>query len=193
MTDDPLADLAAASDQIATLIAGVTPEQYEMSTPCQSWDVQALLAHLFGDLDNFMTQATGGKPNWGAPPPQLPTVPAAAFRAGADRLLDAWRAAGELTGTITTGSLGEVPARMPVDQQICEFTVHAWDLRMATGQATPLDPGLAETALAWGKTMLRPEFRGDEASGKGFGPEVTVPDDAPSYDRLVAFYGRHPA
>jgi uncharacterized protein (TIGR03086 family) len=70
--------------------------------------------------------------------------------------------------------------------------VHAWDLRTATGQTRHLDPQLAETSLAWGRTVLRPEYRGDEASGKAFGPEVTVPDDAPSYDRLAAFYGRHP-
>ena len=28
--------------------------------------------------------------------------------------------------------------------------------------------------------------------GQAFGPEVAVPDDAPPYDRLAAFFGRAP-
>lgn len=46
-------------------------------------------------------------------------------------------------------------------------------------------------ALAWARTAMRPEFRGDEASGMAFGPEVEVPGDAPAEDRLAAFFGRH--
>jgi len=49
-----------------------------------------------------------------------------------------------------------------------------------------------EAALVWARTALRPEFRGDEASGMAFGPEVEVPDDAPAEDRLAAFFGRNP-
>jgi hypothetical protein len=37
---------------------------------------------------------------------------------------------------------------------------------------------------------MRPQFRGTEAEGKAFGPEVPISDDAPVYDRLAAFYGR---
>jgi hypothetical protein len=37
---------------------------------------------------------------------------------------------------------------------------------------------------------MRPESRGP---GKAFGPEVPVPDDAPSYDRLAGWFGRDPA
>ena len=47
-------------------------------------------------------------------------------------------------------------------------------------------------ALAWGRETLKPEFRGDEDSGKAFGPEVAVPSDSPSYTRLAAFFGRDP-
>jgi hypothetical protein len=48
-------------------------------------------------------------------------------------------------------------------------------------------------ALDWGRENLGPEFRGDEASGRVFGPEVSVPKDAALYDRLAAFFGRDPA
>ncbi len=60
----------------------------------------------------------------------------------------------------------------------------------ATGQSAQLDEGVAVRALAWGRETLKPEFRGDEDSGKVFGPEVAVPPDSPSYTRLAAFFGR---
>jgi hypothetical protein len=37
------------------------------------------------------------------------------------------------------------------------------------------------------KDNLKPEFR-----GSAFGPEVSVPDDAPIYDRLAGFFGSRP-
>ena len=69
-----------------------------------------------------------------------------------------------------------------------------WEVRALvshlTGQdVAGLDPALAEHALAWSRGMLRPEFRGPD---KAFGVEVSVPDDAPVYDRLAGWFGRDP-
>jgi uncharacterized protein (TIGR03086 family) len=77
-------------------------------------------------------------------------------------------------------------------QQIAEFAVHSWDLARATGQGVQFPAEACEAALLWARTALRPQFRGDEASGMAFGPEVQVPDDAAAQDRLAAFFGRHP-
>jgi len=63
----------------------------------------------------------------------------------------------------------------------------------ATGQSTELDPEVGETALAWGRENIKPEFRGEEGSGKVFGLEVPVSPDAPLYDRLAGFFGRDPS
>ena len=94
------------------------------------------------------------------------------FRRGGDELIAAWRAAGPLTARRTLPGMGEVPARFPVDMQIAELAVHAWDLARATGQKVDFDPEIAEAALAWMRTALVPAFRGSEADGKSFGPEV---------------------
>lgn len=53
--------------------------------------------------------------------------------------------------------------------------------------------GVGERALAFGQQMLRPEFRGPAGSGKAFGPEVPVADNAAIYDRLAGWFGRDPA
>ena len=76
--------------------------------------------------------------------------------------------------------------------QDTDLAVHGWDVAKATGQSTDLDPEVGRLALDWGRENLKPEFRGDEASGQSFGFEVAVADDAPLYDRLAAFFGRDP-
>lgn len=193
--DDPLGLLTAALDQLATLLERVPDDQRHRPTPCPDWDVTELSHHLLTDLAQFTVRAQGGTPDWSGPPRPLPGDPVSAFRAGAGRLLAAWRKAadlsgGDLSGLVELPGLGTVPARFPVDQQTAEFAVHAWDLARATGQsADDLDPAIGAAALAWGRTALRPEYRG---AGKAFGPEVTVAETAPVYDRLAGFFGRTP-
>lgn len=193
MTGDPLTDLERVLDQTAVLVGSVSDDQLTRSTPCRSWNVAALVDHVVEDLRQFTVRATGGRPDWSAPARPAGPDRLGAFRAGAAELLDAWRRAGDLTGTMQLPGLGEVPARFPVDQQIAEFAVHAWDLAAATGQRLELDPEVAEAALAWARAALRPEFRGSEEEGKAFGPEVPAAPDAPAADRLAAFFGRRPA
>ncbi len=86
----------------------------------------------------------------------------------------------------------EVPLVSRADQQITELAVHSWDLARATAQSEDLDPAVAEYGLGWAKRNLAPQFRGTEVEGKAFGEEVTVPDDAPPYERLAGWFGRDP-
>ena len=191
MTADPLTLLSRALDQAGTAIAGVREDQAGLPTPCRSWDVRTLVDHLVHDLEQFTARATGGRPDWSGTPPPVGD-PVTAWRDGAAKLLDAWREAGDLSGTVQLPGMGEVPARFPLDQQIAELATHTWDLVTATGQRVELDPEVGEAALDWARGALRPVFRGDEAEGKAFGPEQPVPADAPLYDRLAAFFGRRP-
>ena len=194
MTDsDPIDLLARSLEQVAELLATVRDDQEALPTPCRSWTVAQLGDHLVADLDKYMITASGGRPDWSAPAPQIRTDRAAAFRDGAADLLAAWRKAGDLTGTLTLPGLGEVPARFPLDQQIAEFAMHAWDLAKATGQPVSLDSEIGQASFDWVRATLKPQFRGDEATGKAFGPEVPVAADAPIYDRLAALAGRDPS
>jgi uncharacterized protein (TIGR03086 family) len=189
----PLTLLSKALDQTGTVIAAIQEDQRALPTPCRSWDVEALTQHLLDDLEKFAVRARGGTPDWStAKAGERETDVTDAYRKGADELLAAWRQAGDLTGAVELPGLGKVPARFPVDQQIAEFAVHSWDLARAVRQPTDLDPEVGAAALGWASKALRPEFRGDEADGKAFGIEVSVPADAPVYDRLAAFFGRTP-
>jgi uncharacterized protein (TIGR03086 family) len=82
---------------------------------------------------------------------------------------------------------GESASTQSMDWQTAELAVHSWDLARATGQSTDLDPEVAQRGLDFMSAALTPENR-----GAAFGPAVTLPDDAPVFERLVAFAGRDP-
>jgi uncharacterized protein (TIGR03086 family) len=175
---DTLALLDQALTQMAGVIAAIDPDtEGGLATPCADWDVRALVRHVIGqDLRNFLVVARDITAAWQASADELGADWAAEFQVGADRVLDAWRAAD--------------PARLGrADQQIAELATHAWDLAKATNQSKALDDALAEHSLSWARQMLRPEHRGPD---KAFGAEVPVPPDAPAYDRLAGWFGRDP-
>ncbi|MFI6847605.1 TIGR03086 family metal-binding protein [Kitasatospora sp. NBC_00085] len=191
--EDPIDLLARALAQTAGLIDGVGAEQAGHPTTCRSWDVADLISHLLWDLRQFTVRANGHDPDFTQSFERVEEDWLHAFEAGAEKLVAAWRSAGELSGTIEAPGVGVIPARFPVDQQTAEFAVHGWDLARATGQSTAgLDHDVARTSLAWAHGALRPQYRGSEGDGRAFGPEVTVPEDAPVYDRLAGFFGRDP-
>ncbi len=55
----------------------------------------------------------------------------------------------------------------------------------ATGQATQLDPAVAERGYAFMSNALKPEMRAG-----AFGPEQPAPDHADPYQQIAAFAGR---
>jgi uncharacterized protein (TIGR03086 family) len=191
MAAEPLVYLSQVLDLAGSLIERVRPEQAGLPTPCRSWDVRALVAHLVNDTGQFTAAATGGRPDWDAPAAGIGNDWAGAFRAGAAGLRAAWQQAGDLSQEIDL-PIGRVPKSFVASQQVAEFAVHSWDLATATGQRADFPAEACDAALAWARSALLPRFRGDEASGMAFGPEVPVPGDAPAEDRLAAFFGRHP-
>lgn len=188
---EPVALLSRSLDQAGALVASVTDDQLTLPTPCRAWTVAELVDHLVDGLGRSVQRAGGGTPTEGGTGQAAGRGRAEAFSDGSATLLGVWARA-DLTGTIELPGMGEVPARFPVDQQITEFAVHAWDLAKALGRPVTLDPEVGETALTWARGALRPEFRGEEGGPEAFGPEVTARPDAPVYDRLAAFFGRDP-
>jgi uncharacterized protein (TIGR03086 family) len=176
--------------QTGAIVAGARPEQATLPTPCASWNVRALVNHVVHDVQQFTATVQGGE--WDPQPTDVIGDDwAGAYRQAADALLAAWRRPGALEQVVRL-PFGEFPAGWRVGQQIADLAVHGWDIAKATGQPTDLDPEVGQLALDWGSENLKPQFRGDEASGQSFGFEVTVADDAPLYDRLAGVFGRDP-
>jgi uncharacterized protein (TIGR03086 family) len=189
--DDPLELLVLAVDGTAAAIAGARLDQADLPTPCASWNVRELVNHVVLDVEHFTATAAGRRweehgddvigEDW-----------TGAYRRSADELVETWRREG-VQGRMLRSPSGEMPASWSVGLQLTDLVVHGWDVARATGQAFDVDEHLADVGLAWAQRSLQPQFRGDEGSGKSFGPEVDVPDDAPVLDRLVGYFGRDPA
>ena len=182
--EDPLALLDRALQQTGAIIARIQPHQAHLPTPCTAWDVRVLVNHTVHDLDLFASSLNGVERS--APDVDLiGTSWTDAYTAAANALLTAWRQR-DMDSTLHL-RIGDVPATWAVGQHLANMAVHGWDLARATGQSTDLDPEVGQAALDWARENLKPQFRGE-----AFGPEVSVPVDAPLYDRLAAFFGRDP-
>jgi uncharacterized protein (TIGR03086 family) len=174
----PDALFEAALDQTQVIIDAIRPDQLALPTPCESWDVRALLNHIVGGPAGFAARAAGTASGWSAPKGDLlGDDPAAAYREARGLLETTLRDYPEAAARSRAFILGE-------------SAIHTWDLAEATGQTGRLDPAVAEAALAILRGVLTPEMR---AGSDAFGPEVPVAGDAPPYERLAGFLGRQPA
>lgn len=186
---DAMALVERALNQTGAVIAAIDIGQAGLATPCRDWDVRALVRHVVGqDLRNFTVSAQGQAADWQAPAEEISEDWAAEFRARAARLMAVWQGA-DLGQLVAMPGGMQVPLGSRADQQISELAMHDWDLVRATSQNADLDPVLAEHALSWSRQMLRPEFRGPD---RAFGVEISVPADAPAYQRLAGWFGRDP-
>jgi uncharacterized protein (TIGR03086 family) len=173
-SNDDLAVLRRAVDQLTGLLRSVDRGSLGDPTPCEQWTVQDLLDHITAAPARFARMVRGEPIDWSAATPPSGDDPAGAFHAHADELLRAWRerASGEeLAG---------------LDWQCAELAVHTWDLAAATGRSTAdLDPEVAERGLAFMRANLS-----DDNRSPAFGPEQPAREGADPYERIAAFAGR---
>jgi uncharacterized protein (TIGR03086 family) len=180
--------LESVLHKTGALMAAVPPDAARRSTPCPDFDVAALVDHLAEWLTTFATSAAGSPPPVAGDDGQWPEPAVARFQAAADSAIAAFRAGAE--DRALTLMSGPVPGSMVLGMMLMEYLAHGWDLAVATAQPVPFDEAEAEAALAVGRQILSPEYRGP---GQSFDQEVPVPPDASAVERLIGFLGRDPA
>ena len=184
---DLLAAHAAALDSTSRIVAGIDRAQLSLPTPCEDFDVEALLGHLIVGNRRFVAVA-GGAPATSVPLEPEPTDDwSAAYDTTAIAVRDAWRDPAALE-RIAELPIGSIPGVVALGMHVVESLVHGWDLATATGQGTDIEPELC--TIAWQNVQgVDDDLRG---AGRPFGPAIEVPDHAPATDRLVAWLGRQP-
>src|SRR5262245_29021975 len=140
---DQLDQLSRAVDQTEGVITRISPDQAGLPTPCETWDVDALIDHVVDDLRRFTDRATETGNGEQAAEVAFGDDWVGTYRAAAYELLSAWQRDGALDRTVKL-PFGDFPATWFVGQQLADLVVHGWDLAKATGQATDLDPELGE-------------------------------------------------
>jgi uncharacterized protein (TIGR03086 family) len=144
-------------------------------TPCEEWNVRALLNHLIGGQEFFQAAARGEQPT-GGPDDIVGDDPAKQYEDGRRATLEAFRQPGALEKAGFFGAIAYV------DQLI-----HGWDLAKATGQDATMPADVAEAAYA--QMSANPNKDGTPGL---FKPSVVVPDEAPTQVKIIALSGRTP-
>jgi uncharacterized protein (TIGR03086 family) len=167
-----------ASAWTASKVPGAA-QKLGAASPCDGWDVAALLNHMLDTQRYFVGTARGERasPPAPVPPEVLSEDPAADFAAARTELLRVYGEPGviEKTGP----SLG-----IAFSDQL----LHGWDLAQATGQDATMPEGLPAAAF----DMIHGRFTDEQRKGI-FKPEVRVPADASAQDKLLAYTGRDPS
>jgi uncharacterized protein (TIGR03086 family) len=185
--------LHRAIDHTERIVATIGDDDLGRPTPCDEFDVRALLNHLVASTTG-LADAAGGT-TWDMSlygRDLLGDDPGGAFRDAAARLRSATPpdpADVERTWAMPSG---DAPGAMGAAVATLELTQHAWDLAKALGRAdddAAFDDELAEYALGLAHQNLPPD---DQRTPASFGPTVAVPGDAPAHDRLAGFMGRRP-
>lgn len=179
---DELASAEAALGALQHVLHPISRDELSKSTPCSQYDVMQLTDHLV----NSITLLGGAA---GAELPQRDSEDSVERQVvGAARpALDAWHRRG-LDNTVSLGP-NEIPATFAVSILALEFLVHGWDYAAATKHPIDVSDSLAHYVLGLAHNVISPQAR----ATVGFADEITVPDDAPALDRLIAFTGRNPA
>ncbi len=163
-------------------VSGITPEQWGAPTPCADWTVRDLVNHVTGEE------------LWTVPLMHGSTIAEVGSRFDGDVLGDdpigtCHRAAAEAAAAgdeIASGatvhlSYGDEDAAEYLHQLAADHLVHGWDLAVATGGNTRLDPELVRDVAQW--------FAEREAvyrDSGAIGPHVDATGD-PQTDLLAAF------
>ena len=152
--------LDQAHAALRTAVAGVDPASWAVPTPCEGWTATQVLQHAAGDQLGFASVITG-EPG----PTENPFAPSGVLEGSPSELLEpALDAAARAWGSVDPAA-PSAPTPLPqpdlapeVGAGACalDAAVHAWDIAVATGQPSPLDPALSRTLLAVATQIVEP-------------------------------------
>lgn len=183
-------------DRATGFLLGVLPsvrsDMLTWPTPCERWDMNALLCHVAESLDVLVETGDAARPEWtstqGTVPvtgPATESCPVARVRGRVHAVRGAWCAAGD-PQPVEIGQYSLSPRVVALTGAV-EIAVHGWDLGRACGTRVRLPPDLA-TWLHQGAIGLI----SDAERRRQFGTAIPLAATAGPGERLVAFLGRQP-
>jgi uncharacterized protein (TIGR03086 family) len=186
MTD--IAELhAEALDATGTIVTGIPADRWHADTPCDGWDVRALVNHVVsGNL--WAAELAAGRTIEDVGDrldgDVLGPDPVGSYAASAKAAAAAFRAPGALNAPCAV-SYGPVPGSVYAGHRFIDVLIHGWDLAAATGQDTALDATLVQDC----REVIEPQLEAFRGAGAFAGP-LPVPAGATGQTRLLAMLGR---
>ena len=187
-------DLAPTTERTSAVVAAVTDDQLDAPTPMDQ-PVRVVIHHLLGLSSAFCDAAAKeiGPIHLDAACTGRRSAPRRmAQRAGEaapSSSTNAWKSDDAWSGMTMAGGV-DLPAEVCGLVAMDEVMLHGWDVARATGQ--PYQPTDAECEAIL--PIVTPDDQAPDGSGRDgiFGTVVTVPKDAPIFDRVLGLAGRDP-
>ena len=184
-------DMTTACRRTAALLGAIRDDQLNAATPCERLSLAEVVAHA-GSLG--VAFAAAARKDLGdltdAPPEADAYVLDDDWRdrypANLAELAAAWREPAAWDGMTRLAGM-DMPGEVVAMIALGEVTIHGWDIAVATGQDYAVDDDTARAVLSYVES-----FAADGPVDGLFGPAVPVPDDAPTFDRVLAVSGRDP-
>ena len=184
---DPVDLFSRATDEFDRRVASVTEDQWHLRTPCEDWDVRALVQHVVYEavwtpplLEGATVEEVGDRFEGDllGPDPSGAWVTARAAAVGAAAR------PGAMVDTVHL-SYADVAGAEYLLQLTTDMAVHAWDLARGIGADEGLDADIVRACLE----QVERDEEAIRSSGL-FGRKVEVPADASAQTRLLAILGR---
>ena len=186
MTD--IAELhAQALDATGHIVAGIVADRWHADTPCDGWDVRALVNHVVaGNLWAAELAAGGTIEGVGdrLDGDVLGPDPVGSYDTSAKAAAAVFHRPGALDASCAV-SYGPVPGSVYAGHRFLDVFIHGWDLAAATGQDTALDAGLRQAC----REVIEPQLKAFRGAGALAGP-LPVPAGASDQTRFLALLGR---
>ena len=139
-----------ALDDADRLVARAAEASLALATPCEGWDLGALLGHMIGQNEGFATAVRDGDAPLAAyaAPELTPGEVLPRWSESADRLREAFRAApGERVLRLAEFDGREVSVEIALGMQVVDCAVHAWDVATALGEEYRPSDAVVELVL----------------------------------------------
>ncbi len=181
----PLVDLLVLSDQLHDQIAQIQPDEWTKPTPCEAWDVRALVNHIVGGIHMVTYGLTGreiGPEFYGN---HLGDDPVKAHRDAVDEMATLFRDDAGLLERSINMPWGSCTGSYLAEMFIGDDVVHAWDLAQSLGRGFDIDPKIIERVRSFAEEYVPPR------RGPGmFDEPVALGRPGSPLEELVAYVGR---
>jgi uncharacterized protein (TIGR03086 family) len=174
--------LDQAGKEFAFRLGIVSPSDWNRPTPCDEWDVRALVNHVVGGNVRYR-MILDGQPDEAVlathARDMLGHDPLASFDTGLKEVTEIFALPGALDRTVRHPKSGEMSGRQLRLLRVDELAIHAWDL----ARAVDADDRLDRELVGW----LYEHMKTIEPLGKDLGPEPATGD---LQQRLLHLLGR---
>ncbi|TDD13116.1 TIGR03086 family protein [Kribbella turkmenica] len=172
------------------LVTRATADDLTKPTPCRSWTLYGLLAHMATQHYGFAAASRGDEDEAGWKVRDLGDDPVKAYVESAEHVLTAFAEDGVADRTFPLVEFGtSFPGAQAISFHFIDYVVHSWDVARTLGLPVDFTPEVLDAAKAVAELVPAGDFR--LTPGSPFGPAVPWSGTDP-LDRIVAHLGRNP-